>query len=967
MRHFDFGHLVHGVFLLAAALIFPELAGAGSELTVVVSPSASPRVIYGSDRLKEALSKIGVAASARNGVSIPSQRAIVVGSGADDPLIQKAFAVQPLKAPSGEEAFLITSELGKNRIAVIGGGDSGALYGCLELAERIEQAGRIPKHIYLADQPKLRLRGTNLFWMKQGNYDWPVTPENFPWFFDRTLMTRHLDILVQNRFNTIYFWNGHPFSFFLRLPKYPEAQSLSDQDLERNIKYFNWFTAEADKRGIWVIFHFYNIHVPKSFAEAHKAEGVQVANRESTPLLASYTRYAITEFIKNYPSVGLLVCAGEALSVNQEEWIRDVIVPGVKDAEKEPPILVREWTIDRQRFKDIVVPAYRNLYTMMKHNVEMIVSPHPDPRNEDWTRLGRHHIVNVHENADVKPLRWGSPAFVREMVQHWLEIGVSGAHVYPMVSWDWPYALDKVEPKLLTLDRDWIWLQAMGRYCWNPDRDESQEKEYWIGQLRERFGTREAAEHLLAYYETSGPVLPGLQNLMSIFNMNWNPTIVAREQMLGAMLNSDRQNGLDNPLSRPHDRLTLAKYAAKFGGDIAELGKRPAMSVKEYVASLDDPEGEAARRRAMTPPRLLEILADDAAQGLSDAREAARLATSNRDEAARFVSDALILQQIVAFYRDKIAAAVSRGLYDRNHRPEDLQAMMSYLEKSVDDYQRFTEKAEPSYRQATDMVRYLNWDHATKVFRNELAFYKDEMECLKTNTADVLFLGVNGPFEDASNAFHWAVVEAAKGRGMRTQSYLITPEMIDRAQLIVVYNLTDPFVQANRERLRAWVEHGGHLLFWDEQARASGLGGLVEGLTFNGPSDERVLISRDPRSIEIRLSDAENPLLGASRGVKLDKPAPAIIPNNVRNMSPDWRVLAYTVVSNKDYGYLFRELAGSDWVARADPRTCPLILERSLGTGSIALLQLGRWQIDNEVHHDFMKSFASNVLDWARR
>ncbi|HZP02352.1 MAG TPA: hypothetical protein VFD30_18860 [Terriglobia bacterium] len=34
---------------------------------------------------------------------------------------------------------------------------------------------------------------------------------------------------------------------------------------------------------------------------------------------------------------------------------------------------------------------------------------------------------------------------------------------------------------------------------------------------------------------------------MSIFNMNWNTTLVAREQVLDAMLNSDRQNGLDNP------------------------------------------------------------------------------------------------------------------------------------------------------------------------------------------------------------------------------------------------------------------------------------------------------------------------------------------------------------------------------------------------------------------------------------
>ena len=823
------------MILVAGVAYLPGWAAKPLEITIVLSPRATPRVVYGGERLKDALTRAGATVSVIIQPAVPTQRAILVGFGPDDALLKAVPAKTPLTTPKGPEAFLISSDPGKERIAIWGGDDSGALYGCLELAERIRRDGKLPKQINLIDGPKLRLRGTNLFWMKQGNYDWDVTPENFPWFFDRSLMSRYLDTLVENRFNSIYFWNGHPFSYFLQLPKYPEAQSLSNQELQRNIEYFRWFTAEADKRGIWVIFHFYNIHVSKSFAEAHKAEGVHIANEEATPLLASYTRYAISEFIRNYPSVGLLVCAGEALDVKKEEWVRDVIIPGVKDAGKEPPIIVREWTIDRDRFKEIVVPAYQNLYTMMKHNVEMIVSPHPDPRNEAWTKLGRYHIVNLHEVADVKPLRWGSPPFLQETVQHWREMGIAGTHAYPMVSWGWPYTEDKTEPRLLTLDRDWIWIEAIGRYCWNPDRDEGKEQGYWIGKLQEKFGTREAAEHLLAFYETTGPVLPGLQNLMSIFNMNWDPTIVAREQVLDAMLNSDRQNGLDNPLSRPLDRLTLARYAAKFGGSTEELGKQPPMSVKRYVASFASNSGEEARRHLVTPPQLLEVFQAAAAEGVTHAREAARTATSNKDEAARFVGDAEILQEITGFYRDKIAAAISKGRYDSEHHPEDLEAMMVSLEKSVSDYRRFTEKAGSQYHQATDMTRYLNWDITIKAFDGELAFYRNEIERQKAGQADVLFLGVNGPFADLTNAFHWAVVDAAKMRGMTTSSYLIAPGVIDRARLIVIYSLADPFVEANRARLQSWVERGGRLLIWDEQARAFDSNGLPRGAHIQWP------------------------------------------------------------------------------------------------------------------------------------
>jgi hypothetical protein len=958
-----------GVMILAMlpTVVLPGRLDAAAEMTIVVSSAATPRVVYGSERLKDALTKVGLAVTLKTENAVPPRRAILIGFGAGDPLLARVSAVKLWTIPSGTEAFSISSDLGKERIVIAGGDDTGALYGCLELAEQTAHAGRIPAKISMTDQPKLRLRGTNLFWMKLANYDWPVTPEEFPWFFDRALMSRYLDTLVENRFNSIYFWNGHPFSFFLRLPKYPEAQSLTTQELERNIEYFKWFTAEADKRGIWVIFHFYNIHVPKTFAEAHKAEGVRVANTESTPLLADYTRYAISEFMKNYPSVGLLVCAGEALSVKQEEWIRDVIIPGVTDSGKEPPIIVREWTIDRDRFRDIVVPAYQNLYTMMKHNVEMIVSPHPDPRNEAWTKIGREHIVNLHEVADVKPLRWGSPAFIREMIQYWDGMGIAGTHAYPMVSWEWPYTVDKVEPKLLTLDRDWIWLQAIGRYCWNPHRDEAPERSYWIGELQKRFGSREAAENLLGYYETTGPVLPALQNLTSIFNMNWNPTIVAREQTLDALLNADRQNGLDNPLARPLDRITLVRYAAKFGGSADEFVKHPPMSVKEYVASLSDPNGETLRRGRVTPPELFQVLEAEASEGLTHAREAARAATAHREEAARFIADAEILQEILSFYRDKIAAAIAKGRYDRTRRPDDLEAMMTSLEKSVGDYKRFMARAEAAYRQATDMVRHLNWDVAVKTLDQELAFYKGEVERLKAGSSDVLFLGVNGPFADFSNAFHWAIADAAKSRGLYSSSYLIAPDMINRARLIVIYNLSDPFVLANRERLRSWVEQGGRLLIWDEQARAYGMNGLLDGLTFNGPSEERVVIRGNPHDIEFRLADVDHPLLGASRGVKYLKPSPALLPNNVSSYASDWKLLAYTVVSNKDYQYLYREVTGPSYVVRADPRTCPLALERALGAGSIVLLQLGRWQVQNEMHRTFMESFAGRVLDWTAK
>jgi len=66
----------------------------------------------------------------------------------------------------------------------------------------------MPAQAEITDHPALRIRVTKLFWMKR-IYDWAVTHHNSPSFFDRALMLSCLDELVENRFNTIYFWNGH--------------------------------------------------------------------------------------------------------------------------------------------------------------------------------------------------------------------------------------------------------------------------------------------------------------------------------------------------------------------------------------------------------------------------------------------------------------------------------------------------------------------------------------------------------------------------------------------------------------------------------------------------------------------------------------------------------------------------------------------------------------------------------------
>jgi hypothetical protein len=199
--------------------------------------------------------------------------------------VQRLVAVLPDKAPriyvsttggpAKPEGFAITTTPDGN-ITIAGADDSGALYGCLELAERIRaNGGKLPAKLDFSDSPVMVLRGPCIGMQKtyylpgRKVYEYPYTPDQFAFFYDKAYWTQYLDLLADQRMNTLYLWNGHPFASLVRLPDYPEAVEVSDEIFNRNVEMFRWLTAECDRRGIWLVQQFYSIIISKPFAEKH--------------------------------------------------------------------------------------------------------------------------------------------------------------------------------------------------------------------------------------------------------------------------------------------------------------------------------------------------------------------------------------------------------------------------------------------------------------------------------------------------------------------------------------------------------------------------------------------------------------------------------------------------------------------------------------------------------------------------
>ncbi|MGH8022280.1 MAG: hypothetical protein ACRED1_01770, partial [Limisphaerales bacterium] len=585
--------------IVAIALAGMACMASAETISIVMPPNPSPRVRFGANRLAGALQSVGVTAAMVSSDAGTNRKIWIKVS-------------PPPDVP--DEGFSLLHQTPDEDATVLGDDDSGALYGCLELAARIRAAGRLPDKLYFHDAPVMRLRGTCVGLQKtyilpgRREYEYPITPKLFPWFYDKKLWTDYLNFLVQNRYNTLYIWSGHPFASLVRLKDYPYAVEVPDDVFQRNQEMYRWLARECDRRGIWLVQMFYNILVSEPFARHHH---ISTQLRAPTPLVSDYTRQSIAQFIRDYPNVGLLVCLGEALrgAQNQVEWSTNVILPGVMEGMKaaglvhEPPIIIRTHGMNAYEVMPPAFKVYTNLYTMSKFNGESLTTWQPrgvrQATDLAMSRLGP-HLVNVHILANLEPFRYGDVQFIKKCVQAARDrLGATGIHLYPLSYWNWPYSPDVVngpgaasptaesgaaQPQLLQWRRDWIWFTAWARYAWDPDVPARQDRAFWISRLAQMYGNTNAAAKILDAYDAAGECAPRILRRFGITDGN------RQTLSLGMTLNE-----LVKP--QKYDEFPY----------LWEAESPPGERLQEYVHK----EWNGEPHEGETPPRVIaEVLAD---------------------------------------------------------------------------------------------------------------------------------------------------------------------------------------------------------------------------------------------------------------------------------------------------------------------------------------------------------------------
>ena len=673
------------------------------------------------------------------------------------PILAKVKIVLKTKTPQTEYAASRLSELqgnatiritvrnageaegftiqGKGKSITITGNDgAGAIYGANYVRENFTRLSQERKKFAVSSVPEMKMRGACVGLQKTvylpGHrvYEYPYTPENFPWFYDRDLWIRYLDLLAENNMNTVYLWNGHPFASLVKLKDYPFAPEVDDATMQRNQEMFGFLVDEADRRGIRVIQMFYNIILSKPFAD-HYGLKTQDRNRPITPLISDYTRKSIAAFVEKYPRVGFLVCLGEAMSGLETDikWMTETIIPGIKDGLQAsgrtdtPPIILRNHDTDGPAVLAASLPLYPNIYTMNKYTGESLTTYEPGgPWGETHRQLAAAapiHIDNVHILANLEPWRWSSPAFTQKAVQAMHRVHHSkGLHLYPQASyWDWPYTADRLDDgsRLLQIDRDWMWYKAWGRYAWNCHRGD--DREYWIQQLSDYYGIDSiSAGHLLNAYDEVGEIAPKLLRRFGITEGN-------RQTLLLGM----RMAQLVNPY-----KFTI------YPGFYESCGPQGEKLI-EYV----EKEWKGEKHVGELPLDIAQQCVDHGLKAAEELMDSLQQPTRHQDELKRVLCDFSCYLTFALSFQKKVLAAQQVLNYKWTKDIKYLDAAVPLLEESLGAWKMLSILTEDTYLYANSMQTSqrrvpVGGDGGNyKTWSDMLPVYEEELEALKANIA----------------------------------------------------------------------------------------------------------------------------------------------------------------------------------------------------------------------------------------
>ena len=595
------------------------------------------------------------------------------------------------------ESYRIDHEGG--RLVVSAADGRAAINAVLDLVDRMEAGENLERLEPGTVRPRFMYRAIkyNLPWAAYRTG--PSIEQHQDTCRDLNYWRAFLDMMVENRFNTLSLWSLHPWHLMVRTPEFPEMSDLSEAGLADWQEFWHGLFGLARERGIDTYLVNWNMFVSPAFSKAHNdaagwsqtwghfGNGPETA--EEMELVTSYTRATIREVLTEFPELtGLGITLGERMGGmspdERRDWLEASVFAGIRDAARPVKFLYRaplsashgsRGTTDRDnvlatrmQVESLQEPFESPIFVEFKfnwshgHSSPGLHLVHGGTLSDAYFEPQSDHFKAVWtvRNEDFHQLRWAQPDFIREFIRRNGQPHTGGAIIGSEV---FIPALDTLTRECCAshenwqFRRQWLWYMAWGRLLY----DDSTPDSFFAGQLEKRF-----------------PGIAGMQLLAAWKLASSVPLHFA----------SFHQGRIDGSL-----------YTEAFGSwrdrgkrinlfDIHRFSNHPVLdpdylNIRDYVRG--DPGEQAGR---ITPPELARILEAKAAEA-DDLLQSLRQQAVGNHALLMELSDIESWGHFARYFAAKLRAGVAMERYRVGQDPERKNEARKHLQSALQEWEKY--------------------------------------------------------------------------------------------------------------------------------------------------------------------------------------------------------------------------------------------------------------------------------------
>jgi hypothetical protein len=639
------------------------------------------------------------------------------------------------------ETYTIQPE-GEN-ITITGGDERGLIYGCLSLAEEVRNGTRLQQIKPKREQSKFSIRAIK--------FDLPWDTYRHSYALDLHQATckdidywrAFLDMMAENRFNSLTLWNLHPYTFLIKPKNFPEASPFNDEEIKEWQNLFHTIFRMAKERAIDTYLVPFNIFVSPEFARAHNVamdnlEHQHFVNGDTSEIIKRYTRECVTQVLQEYPEItGMGLTLGEGMGgmtpQQREDWMNETIIAGMRLANRKLKLIHRipfssttgslgPTSIETEKLTRKAIekeaemgfieqPVWADLKYNWSHahSTPKLVKVHggklydtyfaPEPKTYKITWTAR--------NEDFFCLRWGVPGFIRSHIaknsQSYVGGYMVGSETY-IPAKDYFTRPDIAVPWKYAFERQWLFYKLWGRLLYNPVTPDG----LFRNEFLHRYGKQAAS--LLEAYALAGTVP---LHFASSFDFTWDFSLYSEGFM-----------ALDNKTKRV-DYISIDRLINQPSTDPDYV------SVLQYVKTLIS--GGSVDRHKITPPVLAAMLERDCRKALALVKN---ISTTTNNALMFEVADVKSWANLGLHFAEKLKGAVALQNYRLKGGAVNKQIAVKHLQNALQFWDMVIQITRPIYNDMP-LVHYSEQDGKSWKENDHLRFHWENLRTQVENDIQV--------------------------------------------------------------------------------------------------------------------------------------------------------------------------------------------------------------------------------------